>query len=265
MASLFISDVDKGSSIVVMPTSFSLPGNRYILQKQLGAGAMGAVYRAQDRLTGRIVALKRVILTDKKHPTASYPSADKSSNGRLALTQEFRTLAILRHPHIISMLDYGFDDQRHLFFTVVLAEAVAGKGSAWLVGGESGIGKSRLLDELRTQALVGGASVLCGQAVENGGQPYQLWRAILLSNLEAGVIKPLVPDLHTLLEREIPDVPELEGQANQQRLHLTIAEICRKAAERTAPPGGYRRSRSGFECIANGLRNRGQMGGGYGS
>ncbi len=41
--------------------------------------------------------------------------------------------------------------------TRALDEACAGRGSAWLVGGESGVGKSRLLDELRTRALVRGA------------------------------------------------------------------------------------------------------------
>jgi hypothetical protein len=35
-------------------------GRRYVLHEQLGAGAMGAVYRATDRLTGDVVALKRV-------------------------------------------------------------------------------------------------------------------------------------------------------------------------------------------------------------
>ncbi|MBC8171756.1 MAG: serine/threonine-protein kinase PknK, partial [Anaerolineae bacterium] len=44
-----------------------------------------------------------------------------------------------------------------------------GTGSGWLVAGESGIGKSRLLDELRTHALIQGAWVIRGQAVEGGG------------------------------------------------------------------------------------------------
>ncbi len=31
---------------------------------------------------------------------------------RLALVQEFKILASLHHPHIIRVLDYGFDKQR---------------------------------------------------------------------------------------------------------------------------------------------------------
>ncbi|MBL8153934.1 MAG: tetratricopeptide repeat protein, partial [Anaerolineae bacterium] len=117
--------------------------------------------------------------------------------------------------------------------TTALSSAKAGQGSSWLVGGESGVGKSRLLDELRTQAQVEGFQVLRGQAVEGGGLPYQLWREPLrrlaltveMSDLEAGILKPVVPDMAALLERDIPDAPELTGEAGQQRLALTIATV----------------------------------------
>jgi tetratricopeptide (TPR) repeat protein/tRNA A-37 threonylcarbamoyl transferase component Bud32 len=110
--------------------------------------------------------------------------------------------------------------------TEALDEALAGHGSAWLVGGESGIGKSRLLDELRTRALVRGALVLRGQAVAGGGPPYQLWREPLrqlaltveLSPLEAAHLKPVVPDIDALLGCEVAGLPELGGRAGQQRL-----------------------------------------------
>src|SRR5262249_44143742 len=49
--------------------------------------------------------------------------------------------------------------------TRALNQAINHNGSAWLVGGESGVGKSRLLDELRTRALVRGALVVQGQGV----------------------------------------------------------------------------------------------------
>ena len=77
------------------------------------------------------------------------------------------------------------------------------------MGGESGVGKSRLLDELRTRALVQGALVLRGQAVSEGGLPYQLWREVMRwlalladpDDLEASVLKPYVTHLEGLLER----------------------------------------------------------------
>jgi serine/threonine protein kinase/tetratricopeptide (TPR) repeat protein len=114
-----------------------------------------------------------------------------------------------------------------------------GQGSAWLIGGESGVGKSRLLEELSTRALIDAALVLRGQAVEGGGLPYQLWReplrklvlSTVLSDLEAGILKEVIPDIDTLLGREIANVPELEGQASQQRLILTFVDVIKRLTQ----------------------------------
>ncbi|MFQ6115003.1 MAG: hypothetical protein ACE5NG_13135 [bacterium] len=80
-------------------------GRRYLLHEKLGAGGMGAVYRATDRLSGGEVALKRVMLPAEQ---LMFASRGRSADPRLDLAQEFRTLASLRHPRIISVLDYGF-------------------------------------------------------------------------------------------------------------------------------------------------------------
>jgi serine/threonine protein kinase len=77
-------------------------GNRYVILDQIGAGGMGVVYRALDRLTGQPVALKCVTVSGEQ---LQFASKGGSSDLRLALAQEFRTLASLRHPHIISVLD----------------------------------------------------------------------------------------------------------------------------------------------------------------
>src|SRR5437868_1862495 len=81
-------------------------GRRYQLLGKLGGGGMGAVYRAADRLTGQVVALKRVT-TPTSH--LQFASHTDSADFRLALAQEFKTLASMRHPNVISVLDYGFD------------------------------------------------------------------------------------------------------------------------------------------------------------
>ena len=114
--------------------------------------------------------------------------------------------------------------------SAVLEGLLHGKGAAWLIGGESGVGKSRLLDELRARALVEGVTVLRGQEVSEGGGPYQVWRDVLRwlllltdpADHEAGVLKPLVPDLHALLDRDVPDAAEVEPDAAQMRLANTV-------------------------------------------
>lgn len=422
----------------------TLVGRRYLLQEELGKGGMGAVYRATDRLTGQAVALKRVLAPAEQ---LVFNSMSSSFDFRLSLAQEFKLLASLRHPHIISVLDYGFDDENQPFFIMelledahtiidaargqplesqiamlvqvlqalaylhqrgilhrdlkpanvlvgadgkvkvldfglsiahgqspagyeigtvgtitymapevvqgqpasiasdlyavgviayqvlsgeypfqmdsmhtllneiltkppdieslqippqakaVLARLLAkrpedrygsareilaiyadltrqpsmletaairesflqaaqfvgreselaqltealnlskqGRGSAWLVGGESGVGKSRLLDELRTQALVEGAFVLRGQATSERNVPYHIWREpirwmslqVPLSEFEASVLKSLVPDIGGLLEREIPDPPELDSLESQERLLGVVEDLFRR-------------------------------------
>jgi predicted ATPase/tRNA A-37 threonylcarbamoyl transferase component Bud32 len=94
--------------------------NHYQLEKTIGQGGMGTVYRAYDRLTGQYLALKRVTAPQNTFELASRLPADKSMN--IALANEFRTLASLRHPHIISVLDYGFEADLQPFFTMRLLE-----------------------------------------------------------------------------------------------------------------------------------------------
>ncbi len=89
------------------PPETRLP-TRYGLQDKLGQGGMGVVYRAIDRLTGSTIALKQVRIPAEMLTFMSTPSKTVSQNMQLALGREFQTLAGLRRPHIISVLDYGF-------------------------------------------------------------------------------------------------------------------------------------------------------------
>ncbi len=96
--------------------------NRYSLQSQLGKGSMGAVYRAHDRLTGESVALKRLL---KSPGTLAFNSRNtiSSQNPHLELAHEFQTLASLRHPHVVSVQDYGFDADGAYFTMQILEDA----------------------------------------------------------------------------------------------------------------------------------------------
>ncbi|MCU0499303.1 MAG: protein kinase [Anaerolineae bacterium] len=117
-----------------------------------------------------------------------------------------------------------------------LEAAMTRQGSLWLIGGESGVGKSRLLEELRVSALVKGALVLRGYAVLEGGLPYQLWRDLLrrlvlstdLTPTEAAILQELVPDIAQLLEQTIPDAPPADASISAERLKQLVIDLFRR-------------------------------------
>ena len=117
--------------------------------------------------------------------------------------------------------------------TNLLPEIEQKQGQLWLVGGESGVGKSRLISEIRAQALVRGIQVTRGQEVSEGGNLYQLWREILkwmclftpLRSEQYSILKSVVLDIDQLLNQPVPDAPPLAPQATQQRLIATVTEL----------------------------------------
>lgn len=90
--------------------------HRYEIRAELGRGGMGAVYAAYDRLSKKTIALKRVMQAVSDLTFNS--RASETVQMPLALAREFQTLATLRHPNIISVLDYGFDAEQQPFFTM---------------------------------------------------------------------------------------------------------------------------------------------------
>jgi tetratricopeptide (TPR) repeat protein len=93
-------------------------GQRYRLREKLGQGGMGVVFRAMDRLTGQNIALKRIQTVDSLELEDSAQQADF----RMALAREFKLSASLRHPNIIDVLDYGFDESQQPYYTMELLE-----------------------------------------------------------------------------------------------------------------------------------------------
>lgn len=114
-----------------------------------------------------------------------------------------------------------------------LNAARAGSGSAWLIAGESGVGKSRLSAEVRTRALVEGCIVLQGQAVRERSRPFQMWEDPLrwlcflmnISDDEAALLNLLIPDLEDIIGRPIlPQVSD-SSRSTQDRLFSVIVGL----------------------------------------
>ena len=174
-----------------------------------------------------------------KEPADRYDSAHELVNHLADKVDEISLDTLAIRESYLQAAEFVGRDRELAQLTDALVIATRGEGSAWLVGGESGVGKSRLMDEMRTQAMVNGTIVLRGQAVSEGGAPYQLWRAILrhmclerhLPDLDASVLKPLVPDIETLLDRTVPPAPELEPQAAQARLLSVIEGVFRQQTQ----------------------------------
>jgi len=89
--------------------------SRYIVHKIIGSGGMGTVYEAFDRLNNRNVALKQVKANVNE---MQFVSEKSSSNRLISMSHEFSVLATLRHPHIISVFDYGVDDMGFPYYTM---------------------------------------------------------------------------------------------------------------------------------------------------
>lgn len=93
-----------------MIVSNRLIDGRYTVIDEVGSGGMGTVYKARDLLTREIIALKYV-LVDRDATTRDQTliiSNSSTTNFNVVLANEFKIMASMRHPHIISVLDYGF-------------------------------------------------------------------------------------------------------------------------------------------------------------
>lgn len=171
------------------------------------------------------------------NPAQRYPDADAvlsalgDALGRAVASETFQT----RESRLRAAPLVGREAEVKQLSTAVHAVA-RGAGGAWLVYGESGVGKSRLLDEVRTLSLVEGALVLRGQEQSEGASAYHLfrdalrWLALLsdLDELEAGVLLPIVPNVATVLNRPVVPAPELDALSMHTRTCEVVSSILRR-------------------------------------
>jgi eukaryotic-like serine/threonine-protein kinase len=115
----------------------------------------------------------------------------------------------------------------------LVADCLANHGCALLIGGESGVGKSRVLDELRARALVGAVTVFEGGAVEQAASPYQVFQTVLLqlavcvppTPLEAAVLAHVVPRLSSVVDVPAAPLVSLDPSAVGDRLSAAMKSM----------------------------------------
>jgi serine/threonine-protein kinase len=104
-------------------------GERYEILKELGRGGMAVVYRARDRILGRIVALKFVVV-----------DPDQPADMLELFYSEARAVAALNHPAIVTIYDLGAIGGRPF----ISMELIEGEDLLQLTGrcGPLGIGEA---------------------------------------------------------------------------------------------------------------------------
>lgn len=92
---------EKKTEAVEMPEFERIPGERYEVVSQLGTGAFGSVYKAQDSFLNRAVAIKSIRLD-----TTLDPEQRKALNKRFI--REAQVAAQLQHTNIVTIHDIMF-------------------------------------------------------------------------------------------------------------------------------------------------------------
>ncbi len=104
---------EKDESLLTLVPTARMLGQRYRLEKRLGQGGMGKVYRATDVSLHRTVAVKMI----RDELFANQTAMEK-------FRQESRVTASLAHPNVVIVHDFGVDTNQRVFLVMELLEGV---------------------------------------------------------------------------------------------------------------------------------------------
>ena len=124
-----------------------------------------------------------------------------------------------------------------------LSDAASGRGGVVMIGGEPGIGKTRLADEIKVEAEKRDFRALIGHCVEQGGAPYMPIVEILETAIKAvdpAALRSVLGDAAPEVARVVPHLrrifsdipPPLELPPEQERRYLfnSIQDFLARAA-----------------------------------
>lgn len=104
-----IDDLEHRLQLIKKRDTLKTYENRFMLYQLLGRGAMSRVHKAKDTLTDSWVALK------------TFSKDQEDTEHVQAFFQETRATANLNHPNIVTILDFGIDND-HLFIAMEYLE-----------------------------------------------------------------------------------------------------------------------------------------------
>ena len=100
-------EISAGLAIESRPSVGRILGGRYRLGRQLGAGGYGAVFTAEDTITGERVAIKLLS-----------PAASRNHELIIRFHREAIAASRARHPHIVTIVDFDIDDDDEHFIVM---------------------------------------------------------------------------------------------------------------------------------------------------
>ena len=114
---------------------------RYRILSELGRGATGVVYRAQDPAIGRIIAIKTIRLSD-------FTDAAERERLRERLFREAQSAGMLSHPNIVTIYDIAEENG----LAYIFMECVDGPPLEKILNGAEAIRSESVLSILRQTA-----------------------------------------------------------------------------------------------------------------
>lgn len=90
--------------------------SRFELLAEMGLGTMSKVWKAQDRLRDRTVALKIIDRVQQERINAKFPRVQRPSEGEVSVS--------LTHPHIVKTYEFGESTQGEPFLVMEFIEGV---------------------------------------------------------------------------------------------------------------------------------------------
>jgi eukaryotic-like serine/threonine-protein kinase len=121
-----------------VPAQGDVVGDRYRIERRVGAGGMGVVFAATQLATGRTVALKWMTFE------ARYRSEAERAHAFQRFAREAQVTARIRHPHVVDVLDASRDPET----PYLVMEFLEGGSLRALLDREGGLPFARALELL---------------------------------------------------------------------------------------------------------------------